>query len=234
MAPLRGIPLNQLVLLEAGIEDLSPLRGMPLEVLELQNCRSVKDLGPLRELPLRRLGLGSPNGEMQVSDLEPLRDMRLESLSIHRSKVASLEPLRGMRLAYLGMQLCHASDLEPLRGMPLKRLVGCGLARDLDPLRDTCLELLDIRGAETQVESLEPLRQLPLRHLNIAFTTRIQDLRPLAELKLESLGCNLVHVQKYPDLLQRMKSLKTITVEHKGTFPAEEFWKRYDAGEFKK
>ncbi len=33
--------------------------------------------------------------------------------------------------------------------------------------------------------------------------------------------------------LRRLKSLQTVVVIERGWFPAAEFWRRYDAGEFK-
>jgi hypothetical protein len=44
------------------------------------------------------------------------------------------------------------------------------------------------------------------------------------------------NITKGIDLVRQMKSLKTVTVNYRreDVFPAAEFWKKYDAGEFGK
>ena len=97
----------------AQVSDLSPLRGMPLTVLDINRCRQVRDLTPLHHMPLTSLNLTECN---QVRDLGPLH---------------------GLPLTHLDLLGCsQAGDLTPLQGMPLKslNLSGCGQVRDLSPL----------------------------------------------------------------------------------------------------
>src|SRR5262249_9028365 len=89
----------------------------------------------LQGMPLTHLYLsGCPN----VSDLTPLRGMRLTELNVHGTAVRDLTPLKGMRLTFLHAQNTGVTDLTPLTGMPLEdlRLTPKNSARGLEVLRD--------------------------------------------------------------------------------------------------
>jgi Leucine-rich repeat (LRR) protein len=101
---------------------------------------------------------------------------------------------------------------------------------------------------------LSPLRGMPLTTLSF-YTTNVSDLSPLYGMPLTGLFCNgtpafdlsplqgmnLAELQFTPknitkglDVARQMKSIKTIGTEYSKVFPAAEFWKKYDAGEFGK
>jgi Leucine-rich repeat (LRR) protein len=181
----------------------------------------VTDISPLRALTgLQRLACpgnfnldGSHWGTL--SDLSPLEGMKLTRLNVAMTHVSDLSPLRGMPLTYLGLTCTRVSDLSPLQGMPLKwiNLPGSKVA-DLSPLRHTKLESLDC--SDTAVSDLSPLAGLNL--IDIQFTPQ--------------------KIVKGFDAIRQMKSVKTIGARTSQSapvsqFPAVEFWKKYDAGEFK-
>jgi hypothetical protein len=233
---LRGIPLQICIFRHAKVDDLSPLSGMPLEYLDLGACSAIKKLDPLRGMPLRTLDLSTADSSnrMQIEDLEPLRGMKLENLRIGLSKVTSLEPLRGMPLKNLNIRFSSVRDLEPLRSMPLERLDAGGYNFDsLEPLRGTPLKFLSLDGSNSRPLSLEPLTESPLKYLTIGYNGAIRDLRPLTSLPLEEIELRTPVEHAYPPeslkALRQNTSLKLIN-----RYPAAEFWKRYDAGEFKK
>lgn len=62
------------------MEDLTPLKGIPLTTLSLFKCSKVRDLTPLKGMPLTRLLLGT----RQV-DLSPLDGMHLEIIDLGRA-----------------------------------------------------------------------------------------------------------------------------------------------------
>jgi Leucine-rich repeat (LRR) protein len=96
LAPLRGLRLTTLTLIDGKVEDLSPLQGMPLEVFSCAGSR-VGDLEPLRNMKtLKTVNLASP----WVKTLEPLRGLPIEELEVG-NKVTDLAPLRGMPLRWL-------------------------------------------------------------------------------------------------------------------------------------
>src|SRR5262249_16377911 len=80
-----------------GVSDLSPVRGMPLEDLNL--------------------------AALAVSDLSLLADVKsLQWLVLDDMPVSDLTPLRGLRLRKLSLRRIRATDLSPIKGMPLKEL----------------------------------------------------------------------------------------------------------------
>jgi hypothetical protein len=165
------------------VTDISPVRA--LKGLESLDCGgSAPRKGRLSDLtPLRGLRLGYLNcSESQVSDLEPLRGMPLEYLRCQGTGVDSLSPLEGMKLVTLTIQGTPVSDLSPLRGMPLKWLDLHEVrgVTDLSPLGGMPLEYLNVTGAAVvdlhSVSSLKYLRWLLLDGTGI---TTLEPLRPL-------------------------------------------------------
>src|SRR6185436_9570984 len=62
----------------AQLEDLQPLQDAPLTTLILTGCTRVRDLSPLKGMPLKVLAID----DSSVSDLRPLQDMALESINL--------------------------------------------------------------------------------------------------------------------------------------------------------
>ena len=57
---------------------------------------------------------------------------------------------------------------------------------------------------------------------------------PLQGMPLEAIRLTPKKITKGLNILRDMKSLKTIGIGFDQAWPATEFWKRYDKGEFKK
>jgi len=255
LSPLKGMPLTDLDLGSCKqISDLTPLQGMPLTRLNLDTCQQVRDLTPLRGMPLISLSLQDCG---QVQDLTPLQGMKLTSLNLINTAVLDLMPLKGVPLTNLNLFGCgQVRDLTPLQGMKLTSLNLTNTAvLDLTPLKGLPLTTLSLHGCR-QVSDLTQLKDLPLTSLDISHCDQVRDLTPLKGMRLTSLsfyncgqardvtplqGMKLTFVLFTPqniakgmDVLRQMDSLKTIAVGSNAVrLKAEEFWKRYDAGEFK-
>ena len=78
-----------------------------------------------------------------MSDLSPLKDMKLTDLACNGTQVSDLSPLKDMKLTNLDCDGTQVSDLSPLKGMPLK-----DLACDFKPERDAEI-LRSIKTLET-------------------------------------------------------------------------------------
>ncbi len=76
---------------------------------------------------------------------------------------------------------------------------------------------------------------MPLTFL-YCYYTRVSDLSPLQGMNLTEVWLTPKNITKGIDVIRQMKSLKTIGISayRKDQFPADEFWKKYDAGEFGK
>ncbi|MCS6852984.1 MAG: tetratricopeptide repeat protein [Gemmataceae bacterium] len=207
LSPLRGVPLTTLDCSLTSVADLTPLKGMRLTALDCSRTKVV-DLSPLRGMPLTSLKCWGTG----VSDLSPLKGMRLGLLICRATSVADLEPLRGMPLTYIDCSYTQVSDLAPLQGMPLT-VLGCN---------------------GTRVNDLTPVQGMPLTILRCS-NAPITDLTPLAGMKLQELRFTPRNISRGLEVVRNMSSLKVIGVsEAPGQiWPAAEFWKRYDAGEFR-
>jgi serine/threonine protein kinase len=258
LSPLRGMPLTSLNLTECGqVRDLSPLHDMPLTSLNLTFCGQVGDLASLQGLPLVSLSI---RGCGQVRDLSPLRGMKLTSLNLaYCSQISSLSPLHHMPLTSLDLYDCReVHDLTPLQGMPLASLVlyRCRRITDLSPLKGMPLTSLYLEGC-SELKHLTPLQGMKLTTLNLVSCRGVQDLTPLRGMPLTSLditGCgarDLSPLQGLPltelgfepkiitqgiSVLRGMTMLKSISVggDRREKLTPEQFWKKYDAGDFTK
>ncbi len=218
-----------------GLGDRLTMDNDGIYRLDFSKCEQVTSLAPLEGIPLTWLALHYCHA---ISDLSPLKGMPLTWLVLVGCKVEDLSPQKEMSLTALDLQGTPLMDLTPLRGMPLTslNLQQCWKVTDLRPLRDTKLTRLVLVGCD-QVTDLTPLRSLPLTHLDIAGCRGIKDLTPLAGLNLQTIRLDPKIIRTGMEVLRPMRSLRTIRVyEGDGKereMTPEQFWKKYDAGEFK-
>ena len=147
------------------------------------------DLSPVRALiGLRSLGWDQKEGAPGIlSDLSPLKDMKLTSLVLRQVPVSDLSPLKDMKLTSLSLIQTHVSDLAPLKdNATIITLNVSGLKlSDLSPLKDNrTLTTLNVHS--TKVTDLSPLKDTLLTSLNFG-RTGVKDLSPLKGLKLTTL-----------------------------------------------
>jgi hypothetical protein len=171
------------------VADISPVRA--LQGLELLDCAGTQprkgklsDLTPLRGLRLKGLNCHST----QVADLGPLRGMPLTILLCSETRVADLSALQGMPLTVLTLQFTHVTSLAPLKGMPLTFLdvAGARGVSDLRSLQDMPLEYLNL-GAQP-VSDLAPLASLKSLRRLVLDSPSASDLKPLRGLGLKELS----------------------------------------------
>jgi hypothetical protein len=74
------------------------------------------DLAPLAGMPLTKLEIV---GNLELSDLSPLREMKLTALDAGYTAVTDWTPLQGMPLVFLNTGT-PISDLSFLQGLPLE------------------------------------------------------------------------------------------------------------------
>jgi hypothetical protein len=139
-----------------------------------------------------------------------------DKTELYRKQIEAAWPGLGKRLEMDKLNLAECRqvrDLTPLKDIPLTSLIlkNCGEVRDLTPLKGMRLTTLRLEGCG------------------------IRDLTPLQGMPLTEVTLTPKHITKGMDILRELKSLKTIGTggDAKDKFPAEEFWKRYDKGEFK-
>jgi|SRR5690606_21826770 len=215
-----------------GIGEAGQIRkiGGKIVAMDLRGT-PVMDLSPLADLPLRQLFLE----ETQVSDLSPLAGMPLEQLYIADTQVTDLSPLAGMSLQELNLVGTPIEDLSGLADVEIGTLwIPQTKVADLSPLAGKSLVSLDLQ--DTPVSDLSPLAGNPsLRRLHLGGTA-VTDLSPLAGLQLERLIFDPQKITAGIEAIRNMDSLRGLDVSFEPTsqvMTPEQFWERYDAGEWK-
>jgi len=84
----------------------------------------------------------------------------------------------------------------------------------------------------TGVSNLGPLKGMPLVELRLP-DTRVSDLAPLKGMKLKWLSLTPRNITKGIEVVRGMKSLEEIGAGRSPRIKPEQFWRKYDAGEFK-
>jgi hypothetical protein len=182
-----------LFFLADDVADISPVRALVgLKSLDCPADSShqskLSDLSPLRGMKLTRLRLDGT----RVSHLGDLRGMPLKELLISTTRVPELSPLRGMPLKVLAFEQTSVADLKALAGMKLEVLYFPHThVTDLSPLRGMPLRHLHCAG--TGVADLKPLEGMPLKEL-VIYETRVADLKPLKGMPLKFLYINQTRV----------------------------------------
>jgi len=140
LSPLRGLLLQHLGLNNPAVLDLSPLTNMPLEYFYLWSS-ATQDLSPLANAPLQYLDVQSS----KVKDLSVLKNLTgIWGVNISGTEVTDLSPLNQVKyLNYLYMQDSRLQDLAILDSLSLINgatlgISGCidqnGYSRHLDQL----------------------------------------------------------------------------------------------------
>jgi hypothetical protein len=74
---------------------------------------------------------------------------------------------------------------------------------------------------------------MPLQELMVQNCLKLTDLTPLEGMKIQTLMFTPKNITKGIEVIRAMKSLNQILVDGATWMKPEEFWKKYDAGEFK-
>lgn len=195
LSPLSGMSLTVLDIQQTQVANLSPLKGMPLTRFDCTGTKVI-DFTPLMGMPLIHLGCGSD----LLSSLSSLKGIQLTSIRLGGSRVTDLSPLKGMPLDIVNLAyMPHLHDLSPLKGMQLTRL-ACQAAK---------------------VADLSPLEGMPLTYLNL-LENPVSDLSPLKNLPLKELAFDF-KLERDTELLRSIKTLETINGK-----PTTVFWKEVE------
>lgn len=221
---VSGNDIVEVNLFRSGVRSIEPLKGLPLRGIDL-GLTSVADLSPLAGMKLETLILEN----VPVSDISVLKGMPLRVLKMQKTKVTDFSALQGMPLEQLNLLNLPFSDLSLLKGMPLNTLwLTATQVTDLTDLPAGRLVSLDIE--RTAVSNLYPLATVSsLRRLNIA-ETQVTDVTPLRGLGLERIVLTPERIRTGMEHLRAMKSLVLIQTSIEEEMSAEDFWKRFDLG----
>ncbi len=223
MQPISA-DLLEMAINDPAVKDISPLRKQRIAKLDLRFC-DITDLSPLEGMPISELYVEE---NKRLSDLSPLRGMPLHKLYLTNTAVENLGPLRGAPLMELNAVGARIKDLEPISECPLQMLwlTDCPVT-DISPLKKTPLVSLTLEN--TPVEDISPLAGHSLQRLHIA-GTKVKDLTPVGQMQLTRLIFTPSRIEKGIDVVRKSKSIGEIGTSFDGRLAPVGFWKLYDEG----
>jgi len=224
---LKGMQLGKLDLAFNNLDDITSVAGMPLTSFNISMSNRISNLYPLKGMKLNVLLCGHTT----VQDLSILKGMPIKVLDIQSTLVNDFSILREFQLHYLNVINTTILDLSPITGNQLKTL-WCGSTKisSIDTLKQMPLSLLDL--SSTNVRDLTPVDGMPLKRLRIE-NSLISDLTSLKGMEIESFSFSPDKIRTGLVIIRHMNSIKSISTSMSEELP-EKFWKRFDAGEFKK
>jgi formylglycine-generating enzyme required for sulfatase activity len=228
------------------LADLKPLEGMnlaALTILHLSNTKVsdagmvlFKDCKKLTTLGLFYSQVGDA-GLIHFKDCKALTDLNLGWTKVTDAGLANFKDCKVLANLWLHNTqvgdggMVHFQECKALTNLNLSgtKVSDAGLAHFKD-----CKNLKGLYLADTQVGNtgLAHLKGMLLRDLWIQ-NTGITDLTPLHGMPLEEIRLTPKNITRGLDILRDMKSLKTIGIDWNQSWPAAEFWERYDKGKFK-
>lgn len=218
-AELLAVGIN-----DPKVTDISPLARQRIGVLDLSNC-DLEDLSPLEGMPLIELYL---ENNRRLSDISALRGMPLRKLYLSNTRIENLGPLRGAPLMELNALGAQVNDLSPLAGSPLQMLwlTDCPV-RDIAPLAKTPLVSLTVEN--TDVDDISPLAGHPIQRLHIG-GAKVTDLTPVGKMQLTRLIFTPSKVKKGIDVVRPLP-IRELGTNFDNRMPPTVFWEKYDKGE---
>jgi hypothetical protein len=208
-----------------GLKNLSPLRGLKLEALDLSG-NPVREIRHLRGMPLTRLFLEYT----LVESLEELREAKLVELRLNGSPVRSLSGLEGHPLENLYAVGTQINNISALASSNLRQLwLTESPVTDLSPLEG--LPLVSLTAHRTLVEDLSFVRKLPLlQRLHIG-ETLIKDLSPLGGLNLTRLVFTPGRIERGMEVVRSLSNLREIGTKFddqgRDLMPPDAFWAQF-------
>ena len=187
-----------------GLRDLSPLKGLPLQGLDLSG-NPVRELRHLKGMPLRTLFIENT----RVETLLDLDEAKLMELRLNNSPIQSLKGLEGQPLENLYAVRTGITEVSPLRSSNLKQLwLSESPVSDVSGLAG--LPLVSLTLHRTLVEDVTFVRQLPvLQRLHIG-ETLIDDLTPLAGVNLTRLVFTPSRIKRGINVVRSLYGLREI------------------------
>lgn len=115
------VTVSALQLDGVNLPDLTMLEGLPLRALSLKGCRGITDLSPLRGMKLQRLNLAST----AIRDVTPLSGMPLVELILADcTKLTDLSPLKDCGTLEVLQLAPTVREIEFLRGHKTLRILS--------------------------------------------------------------------------------------------------------------
>ena len=209
------------------LRDLSPLRGLKLQGLDLSG-NPVREIRHLKGMPLRNLFLENTN----VESLRELNDAKLVELRLNNSPIQSLHGLEGQPLENLYAVSTRITEVSPLRSSNLRQLwLSESPVSDVSGLAG--LPLVSLTLHRTLIEDVFFVRSLPLLERLHIGDTMVEDLTPLAGMNLTRLVFTPSRIKRGMNVVRSLYGLREIGTVFDDTgrdlSSPEAFWTKFSS-----
>lgn len=135
--------------------------------------------------------------------------LSLECLRINNSKVSDLSPLKNLKLKVLVIKNSSVTDLSPLNSISTLEVLDVSQSKvsSLQTIQKLSLKTLVI--SNTQVSDLSPITNMPLAYLDL-HNTPVMDISPLKSLPLQAITFSENRVKNGLDVLNDIRVLQRI------------------------
>jgi hypothetical protein len=250
---IEGSVVTELRIVTDRVTDIVPIRVFnDLRILDCSGTRTDKPYGLLADLtPLRGMRLAALTylnlcntkvgdaGLAHIEDCKALTGLNLGGTKVSDAGLAKFKDCKNLTTLHLywtnvsDAGLVHFQDCKDLTDLSLAgtKVSDVGLAHFKDCKNLTHLHVDHTRLGNKGLTHFKGLRLTSLWIYNTGVTDT--DLTPLQGMPLEDILLTPKSITRGLDILRDMKSLKIIGIDFGQSWPAAEFWERYDTGEFK-
>lgn len=185
LSPIAGLKLRKLNLENChSLKTLDALKGMPLEWLYLRNCQSLEDISALKGMPIEWLVMT----DVKIKDIEALRGMPLKHLVCSNARsLTTTAPLKGIAFETVSFSIC--TELKDITGLDSVNAAKGQVAlngtaiTDLSPLGGKQIGILNLRGCNA-LKTLDGLQNATIEQLNITEMDNLEDISDLRKIRV--------------------------------------------------
>jgi hypothetical protein len=188
---IQRYPLKVLLIDLIRIKDTTPLGHLHgLQKLTLFCSGDNAAPSPALVMAMKQLNLAIPEKKETSFDflryLESLTELKVDMASFDLGVLTGLPKLESVDLSYCDLLEKNPNFMQVFATLPRLRSLNLYLGRELKDISalSGCCTLESLTINMTEVASLEPLRGLPLKHLDVSACGLLKDISPIADMKL--------------------------------------------------
>jgi serine/threonine-protein kinase len=232
--------LKVLELIDTGIDDLAPLKGLQLTDFACSANRydkqnNVRDLAPLSGMPIEKLNVAFSDATTpaeMAANIAIMKDMSLDSLFLKGAVIKDVSFLEGFAsVKRLVLGQANVSDLSPLRAMRslvTLQIEDCNKLAGLDTLKG--INAMSFQLIRMNVKSLEPLAGEKVGALYIVQCPKLTDTDRIPEYFPNLKQINIDQDFPRPEILLRCANLEQVVIGEGGGkvyLTMDQFRKKY-------
>jgi len=239
--PVAGMKaLKVLELIDTGIDDLAPLKGLQLTEFtcsadRYEKQKNVRDLAPITGMPIEKLNVAFSDATApaeMAANIAIMKEMPLDSLFLKGAVIKDVSFLAGFasvkRLVLGQIQVSDLSPLRSMRSLITLQLEDCNKLAGLDTLKG--INAMTFQLVRMNVKSLEPLAGEKVASLYIVRCPKLADTDRIPEYFPNLKQINIEQDFPRPEILLRCANLEQVVIGEGGGrvyLTMDQFRKKY-------